>query len=113
MGVSDSEVYENGWEGVSVFANSVATITTSKIRANRFSGFRIRAAIAGIDDCDILDNAQAGVDVGDTGRVTIDNSRINNNATRHSGLLTARMLPQESITTFQTAVYLAGNNTAI
>ena len=80
MTMDHSEVYNNGWEGVAVFTESVATITTSTIKANRFCGFRIRDATAAIDDCDILENAQCGVDVGDLGRVTIDNSRINNNA---------------------------------
>ncbi|MCW3095003.1 MAG: serine/threonine protein kinase, partial [Chthonomonadaceae bacterium] len=57
-----SEVYANGFEGVASFTNSIVTVTTSKIRANHFTGFRIFSATVGIDDCDITDNGESGVD---------------------------------------------------
>lgn len=73
-----SEVYDNSFEGVSVFKNSVVTVTTSKIRTNHFSGFRISSGTVGIDDCDITNNAEAGADIRG-GRLSIENSRINFN----------------------------------
>jgi len=78
--IDHSEVYDNGLEGIAVYQSSVATITTSKIRGNHSSGVRIRAGTAGIDDCDMLDNLECGADVGDAGRLTVENCRVNNNA---------------------------------
>ena len=81
-----SEVYGNGWEGISAFENSVVTITTSKIRANRFSGLRIHSSTVGCSDCDITDNIEAGADM-ESGRLGIDNSRINFNGRQGVALL--------------------------
>jgi len=78
MTMDHSEVYDNTWEGVASFRNSVVTVMTSKIKGNHYSGFRVYLSSLGINDCDITQNVESGVDM-KQGRVTIDNSRITDN----------------------------------
>lgn len=82
--IFDSEVYDFGWEGLAIYDESLAGVTGTKIRSNHYSGFRINGSTVDIDDCDVLDNTEQGIDARN-GILAVNRCRVHRNG--YQGLM--------------------------